>query len=49
MYTDPGVVSMIIAAVVGTILAIPTYLFIIRKKIGAWFNERRKRIKKGPR
>lgn len=46
MYTDPGIVSMIIAAVVGTVIAIPTYMFLLRKKIGGWINARRHNIKK---
>lgn len=38
MYTDPGTLSMIIAAIAGAVIAIPTYLMIYRKKLGAWFN-----------
>ena len=49
MYTDPGIASMIIAAIVGAIIAIPTYLFIFKKRIGDWFNAKRKRNQKRSR
>lgn len=42
MYTDPGILSLVIAAVVGSIIAIPTYIFIFRKKIGDLFHGKRK-------
>lgn len=38
MYTDPGTLSMIIAAIAGALIAIPTYIIIYKKKLGAWFN-----------
>jgi hypothetical protein len=38
MYTDPGTLSMLIAAIAGAVIAIPAYLMIYRKKIGAWLN-----------
>jgi len=46
VYTDPGILSMIIAAIVGSVIAIPTYIFLLRKKIGGWFNARRKQNNK---
>lgn len=48
MYTDPGVLSMLIAVAVGSVIAIPAYLFIIRKKIGDWLNERKRRNQNRP-
>lgn len=42
MYTDPGILAMVIAAIVGFVVAIPTYLIVYRKKIGEWFSARRK-------
>jgi hypothetical protein len=46
MYTDPGIISMVIAAIVGGLIAIPAYLYTIRKKIGDWINEQRIKINK---
>lgn len=43
MYTDPGVISMIIAAVAGSILAVPMFFKNYRNKIKEWFNARRKK------
>lgn len=43
MYTDPGTLSMIIAGIVGVILAVPTYLLVFKNKIKAWLNDRRKK------
>ena len=42
MYTDPGILSMVIAAIVGSVIAIPTYIFLLRKKIGGWINARKR-------
>lgn len=43
MYTDPGTISMMIAAAAGFILAIPTLLFIFRQKVKGWFDAKRKK------
>lgn len=49
MYTDWGVISLIIAGIVGFFVAIPAYVYHYRKKIGDWINARRKkRNQKGP-
>jgi hypothetical protein len=41
MYTDPGIVSMVVAAAVGAVIAVPVYLAIYRKKIGDWLKRRK--------
>jgi len=41
MYTDPGVLSLIISSIVGGILAIPTLVFVFRNKIKGWFNRKK--------
>ena len=41
MYTDPGILTMVIAAAVGAVFAIPAYLVIYRKKIGDWLKRRK--------
>lgn len=43
MYTDPGILSMIIAAVVGGIVAVPAYLVLFRNKIRSWFDGRKRK------
>jgi hypothetical protein len=43
MYLDPGVLSMMIAAAVAAVLAIPGFFYAYRQKIKEWFNARRKR------
>lgn len=47
MYGDPGIVSMIIAVVVGSVVAIPTYLYLMRKRIGDWINAKRNKKRPG--
>lgn len=42
MYTDPGILGLIIAGLIGGVIAIPTYIIIFRKKIGDWIRGRRK-------
>lgn len=42
MYTDPGVLSMIIAAAVGAVIAVPAYFVIYRKKIMSWIYGKKK-------
>ena len=41
MYTDPGGLSMLIAAIIGAVIALPSYLFLMRKKIGDWISAKR--------
>ena len=43
MYTDPGILSMIIAAIAGTIIGIPAYLLVFKNKIKGWINDKRKK------
>jgi hypothetical protein len=38
MYTDPGILSMMIAAIAGAVIAIPAYVMIYRKRIGVWLS-----------
>jgi hypothetical protein len=42
MYTDPGVLALIISSIVGGILAIPTLLFLFKDKVKEWFKGRKK-------
>lgn len=44
MYTDPGLVSMAVAAVAGAIMAVPMFLVIFRKKVRSWFDRRKKQL-----
>jgi hypothetical protein len=46
MYTDWGVISLLIAGIVGFFVAIPSFIYHYRKKLGEWFNAKfRKRNK----
>ena len=47
-YTDAGLLSMAIQALIGASIAIPVYIFLLRKRIGDWLNGLRKRNQKGP-
>jgi len=43
MYTDPGLVSLIIAAVAGGFLSIPFFFKNLRYRVKEWFNAKRKK------
>lgn len=45
MYGDPGLLSLIIAAVAGAIFAIPLYVRSVRIKIKGWFDGKRNKTK----
>jgi len=45
MYTDPGIAQMIMAAIVGLIVAVPTYLLLFRYKVKGWIDAIRKHKK----
>jgi len=42
LYTDPGIVSMVIAAAIGFLIAIPAYFVFYKKKIGRGFNRNKR-------
>lgn len=39
MYTDPGVISLLIASVAGFFFAVPLFFSQFRKKVKEWFNK----------
>lgn len=46
MYTDPGLVPLVIGIIVGAIVSIPAWLFIFKSKVKGWFDGIRKKNNK---
>jgi hypothetical protein len=42
MYTDPGLLSLIIASIAGAVIAVPFYLVKYRRKVGEWIDSKRR-------
>ena len=42
MYTDPGFGSLVVQAILGVILAVPTLLFVFRSKVSTFLRRFKK-------